>query len=162
MGTRGPLKLPAHLRPVPGQKPPADGDVDAPVTAADVVKPGRPPRPEKLPKALHELWDQLVDDLDAAGMLAAVDGPALELALRHYAAAVKASNTLAAGSITVADPVHGGRKKNPAEAVFRAQSAAFLAYAQQLGMTFVSRARSPMSREDPAGGEATNPFAASG
>ena len=143
MGARGPLKIAKHLAVVP------EGSV-----AADVA-----PRAPKKPAAvegdgeLSGLWDDLVPELDQMGLLAPSDGPALELALRHFLMARKAS--VAVVEVAVHDHHNGSEKKNPAEAVFRAESEMFLKYAQQLGLTFVSRARTPAKGD--ADGEA-NPF----
>ena len=63
-----------------------------------------------------------------------------------------------AGSVTLWDAKNQRDMKNPAEVVFRSESSMFLEYARQLGMTFVSRARTP-GQDMSDGGEA-NPFAA--
>lgn len=151
MGARGPLKLPP-LSLVP------------PATAAAEVQPIGPEKPNAVARnrELSALWDELVPELDKDGLLARSDGPALELALRHFLLARKASN--AANRKGLAVPDHHGAgavKKNPAEAIFRAESAMFLRYAQQLGMTFAGRARTPAGQGDGEGGEGgeANPFA---
>lgn len=100
----------------------------------------------------------MVSALDEAGLLARCDGPALELALRHYKAAVQASDELsAAGSVTVEDRQQGRQAKHPADQTFRGQSLAFLEFAKQLGLTFVSRARTQIPDTPQPG--TTNPFA---
>lgn len=153
MGARGALKLPSHLRPVT--------DRDDAGSAAEVVPrlaPVKPPAVESNP-ALSVLWDEIVPQLDETGLIAPSDGPAVELALRHFLVAREASEQIGTQISVETDEDHGGVKKNPAEAVFRLESAAFLEYAKQLGMTFVARARTPAAkgRDD---GEA-NPFAGS-
>lgn len=57
------------------------------------------------------------------------------------------------------DEKNGRDMKNPAEVVFRSESDMFLKYASQLGMTFVSRARTPAAK---GADDDVNPFAASG
>lgn len=155
MGSRGPLKIPRHLNPV--QSAPPAG------TLAERVRPQAPDRPFGFPAddaELCALWDELVPVLDQAGVLAACDGPTIEMALRHFLAARRASDAMFRGDVVVEDPNHGGVKKNPAGAEFRSQSALFLEFAKQMGMSFVSRAR--VSTKEPEGGAADNPFAASG
>lgn len=155
MGARGVLKLPAHLRAVPTES-------DAPTTVADRAKPVAPDRPKTLPASLNAMWDEITGSLDELGLLTRCDAPALELALRHYAAAVHASDELAdLGSVAVEDDKNKRLMKHPAHQVFRDHSTAFLEFAKQLGLTFVARARTVAPKE-PEGGEQSNPFAASG
>ena len=130
MGARGPMKL--HLVTETGED---DG------TAASRVKAEPPEKPSGLPLEVDELWDELVDPLTEAGLLAACDGPTIEMALRHFAVARKASNKVIEEGSTVADTVHGGVKKSPDAQIFKDNSAAFLEYAKQLGLSFASRAR---------------------
>ena len=143
MGARGKLKIAA------GQ-PATEG------TAAAEVEPQAPAKPASVADSepLSALWDALVPELDRAGLLGPVDGPVVEMALRHFLLARQASDAVGEDA-AVADPAHGGVKKNPAEAVFRAESEMFLKYAQQLGITFVARARTPSAGAKPE----PNPFA---
>lgn len=145
MGERGKLQLPRHLSPVATNSN----------SLADDIKKGAPDTPPGFPssnKALTDLWVELVPLLDNAGLLAKVDGPAVELALRHFLAARDASDELMCGGAAVIDVAHGrengGMKKNPADAVFRAQSAMFLEYVKVLGMAFAARARIPGKKAD--------------
>lgn len=153
MGARGPLKLPPHLAPVP--------DAGDPDTAATRVQPVAPEKPKAIADdaELSQLWDQLVPELDKDGLLSRSDVLALELALRHFQAARKASTELQAEGMSITDHGHGGKKKNPLEAIFRAESAMFLRYGQQLGMTFAGRARTPTKDTDGGEGSDENPFA---
>lgn len=148
MGARGSLKIPNHLRPV------ADGEMAG--TAAETVPRVAPNKPAAVARdrELSELWDEIVPQLDETGLVAPSDAAAIELALRHFLMARKAA--MSVDKIVTEDKAHSGVKKSPAEAVFRAESMAFLEYAKQLGMTFVARARTPAAkgRED---GDA-NPF----
>lgn len=146
------MKLPNHLKPVP--------DKDAkPGSVADTVRPVMPPKPEALPERVSALWDQVGAALDDEGLIAACDGPTLELALRHYVAAVAASDDLA-GEPRLYDDKNQRPMKNPSSQVFRDHSTAYLEYAKQLGMSFAARARIPVKESD-GSGEA-NPFATTG
>lgn len=153
MGARGPvskLKLPPKLRLVSDQTPDAS-------SMNATLRPTAPAKPEDLPAELSVLWDEVVTDLDNAGLIAHVDGMALELALRHYLAAVKASEDLLASGPTTYDDKNQRVMKNPSSQVFRDHSTAFLEFAKQLGLSFVSRARVTVGKEsDDAEG---NPFA---
>lgn len=151
MGARGPLKLAKHLQAVPAA---TEGTAAADVAAL------APEKPEDVANdpALSDAWDLIVPGLDRAGLLSDADLPSLVLALMHYVIATQAYRQIG-GDVMVADHHNAGVKKNPAEAVMRAESEMFLKYAQQLGMTFVSRARTP-AKGDADGGE--NPFAATG
>lgn len=106
---------------------------------------------------LSALWNAVVPDLGRAGIIAAGDALTLEMALRHFRAARRASDDVRANGTTIQDE-GGETRKNPADVVFRQQSALFLEYAKQLGMTFVARARTPSAPggEEGSGG---NPFA---
>ena len=149
MGARGALKLPKHLQAVP--------NAATAETAADRVPAVAPLKPEAVTAnaALSALWDQIVPELDRAGLVTVSDAAAVELALRHFLMARTASEFVGE-EISVTDEHNANVKKNPAEAVFRAESEMFLKYAQQLGMTFVSRARTPAAKD---GDSDANPFA---
>lgn len=155
MGARGPLKIPQHLRVV-------DGDEKAGTVAEDVA-PVAPDRPFGFPSdelELSELWEEISSKLNDAGLMAACDGPTLELALRHFLAARRAHDAWLRGDVVVGDEAHKGTpRKHPAESVFRAESLAFLEYAKQLGLSFAARARLP-SKESDDGDE--NPFRQTG
>lgn len=154
MGTRGPVAL----RLAPAVDPEAAVKVEAKGgTAAAMVRPAAPPKPAKLPAGGSEVWDELVTALEEAGLIAQCDGPTLELAIRHYLAAVKASNTLMASGTTRTDKKNQRVMKNPASQVFRDHSTAFLEFAKQLGLTFVARARTQVGAEE--GSDSGNPFA---
>src|SRR5690606_31537294 len=136
MGERGKLKLPPHLRAV-------DGDAsDAPGTLAEAVKPVAPSKPEGLPDAVSVAWEEIVPALGEVGVLARCHGAALELALRHYVPAVGACDDVI-DEARLYDDKHDRPMKDPSSEVFRDHSAAFLEYAQQIGLTSVSRAGAP-------------------
>lgn len=150
MGARGKLKIASHLT-----------SVDTEGTAAGQAQPEAPDKPGPVAEdsELSALWDEIVPALDGAGLISRSDGPAVEMAIRHFRAARVASDELAGGPVAMRDEKNGRDMKNPAEVVFRSESDMFLKYAQQLGMTFVSRARTPVAKGD---GEDANPFASSG
>lgn len=149
-GSRGKLKLANPLTPVAeAVAGSAAGDVQA-------LAPAKPAAVEQ-DKELSQLWDEIVPQLDAAGLVSTADAATVEICLRHFMVARLAYRRID-GDVVVADHNHGGVKKNPAEAVFRAESDLFLKYAQQLGMTFVSRARTPATR---GADDDDNPFASS-
>lgn len=108
MGARGPLKLVAPS-PDPAVAPKPGG----PDTAASMMTPSAPEKPEKLPGEVSELWDTIVDSLDKAGMIARCDGPTMELALRHFVAARVASDEIIYGSATMHDDKNDRPMKNP-------------------------------------------------
>lgn len=153
MGARGPLKITPHLQ-----------IVDVAGTAAAEVQPQAPEKPQAVTEnpELSAIWDEIVEVLEADGLLARSDVLALEMACRHFWLARRASEA-AGKQLVIADTAHGGEKKNPAEAICRAESAMFLRYASTLGLTFASRARTPAT--SPKGGDdgaEENPFAAPG
>lgn len=151
------LKLPPKLRvaSVDGQQ------VESAPTAAREFRADRPVKPEDLPDSLCQIWDDIVEALDDAGLLSKVDGPAISLALRHYMVAVRASEEVVTDGPMLWDEKNGRHMKHPASTVFAQQSSAFLEYAKQLGLTFVSRARTP-ARQGDDDGQSENPFAISG
>lgn len=154
MGQRGPLKLPTHLRAV--------NDTKLAETAAEDVPREAPEKPKAVldDPQLEELWDSIVPELDRAGLISKVDGMAIVQMLRHYVISGEAMRVVSDESVVVKDAaIAGGMKKHPAEQVLRSESEMFLRYAQQLGMTFVARARTPSVKASDDGGEA-NPFAA--
>lgn len=156
MGTRGPvsqLKLPPKLRLVTDKK--ADT-----TSAHSKVSLSRPTKPAGLPDLVSDMWDTLAQQLDDAGLIAAVDGATLELAIRHYLAAVQASDDLMANGSSMYDDKNERSMKNPASQVFRDHSTAFLQFAKELGLSFVARARVSMAKEEADG--TGNPFAING
>ena len=107
---------------------------------------------------MSEMWDQVVPSLIAAGQVTAADSLGLEMALRHYKAAVEASEVLYSMG-----PLGRNAKdewvRNPVDMIFRGNSEQFLKYAMQFGLTTTARLRTriPDSEADGDGGD--NPFA---
>lgn len=155
MGARGPLKLPTQLRVVT--------DTRLAETAAEDVPRQAPEKTAEVlvDERLSALWDEVVPRLDDAGLISPADGMVVTQLLRHYVASGLAMDVVTAEGVTVTDKaIAGGMKKHPAEQVLRSESDMFLKYAQQLGMTFVARARTPSTKAGAASGE-QNPFASS-
>lgn len=149
MGARGKLKLADPLVSVAG------GTRGTAAAAVPALAPSKPAAVAN-DAVLSAAWDEIVPALDAAGLLCPADAPAVELALRHFTAARVASDQLIAQGPTEYDNKNDRTMKNPAEVVFRSESELFLKYAAQLGMTFVSRARTALTED---GGADGNPFA---
>ena len=145
-GSRGPLKLVNSLHPV---KDLAEGTAAAKVAALAPAK----PEDVELDPELSAAWDQIVPELDSAGLVSVADGPAVEMCLRHFVMARQAYRQVG-GEVVIEGK--DGLRKHPAEVVFRNQSELFLRFARELGMTFVARARTPVAKESDDGG---NPFA---
>jgi P27 family predicted phage terminase small subunit len=147
MGARGRLKLAAV-----GENAPVAG------TAAALVVPKEPDKPLGLPIEVGELWDEIVPVLSEAGLLSEADGMTLEMALRHFSLARKASNEMIDAGLVVEDKRHGGQEaKSPKAQIFKDNSQAFLEYAKQLGLSFAARSRiSAEGGND--GGREGNPF----
>lgn len=144
------LKLPPTVRTTHAGEKPED-------TMHTKLRPTAPFKPEDLIGDLSDLWDEIVPALDEAGLVTAVDGPAIELALRHFYVARQASEQLIMDGPTVYDEKNERTAKNPASQVFRDHSTAFLEFAKQLGLSFVSRARVNTSGD--GDGDTRNPFA---
>lgn len=104
-------------------------------------------------------WDEVVPQLDKAGLLSPADGMAVEMIIRHLVIARRASEELASDELVLEDPKNDRYMKNPTEAIFRMESKEIREYAKQLGMTFMSRARTPSQRVDD---DEDNPFAGTG
>lgn len=151
MGARGPLKLVAG-----GSAPEAPTN-----SAAAVVSPEAPPMPAiiKKDKELKTLWEEIVPELDKAGLVSRADAMSIAMAIVHFRAAMMAYQELAeADSVMSPGRDHDPDdyvKKNPAEHVLRLESSAFLEYAKQLGMTWMSRARTTIPKGESGSG---NPF----
>lgn len=155
MGARGPLRV------VRGSGLAAVGG-----SAAAEVQPRMPKKPKNVAAdaELSQWWDDIVPGLFEAGLTSAADTAAIVSMLQHLCLSHKAYKTVVQEGISIMvneeKPEHGW-KKNPQEAVMRLESAAFLEYAKQLGMTWMSRARTAIPKGDsdsgnPFGSEATS------
>lgn len=149
-GERGPLKLAGSLTTV------SDAVAETAAAATNLNKPFKPDYIANDPR-MTRVWDEIVDCLYEAGLISPSDGPTLEIALHHYRLAVEAAERL-----TDLDLLVGSEKapqKNPLEAVVRLNSNVFLKYVSALGLSFVSRARTPTDRPGKHGNTSDdNPF----
>lgn len=147
MGARGRLKL----APV-GESPSGEA------TAQSLVAPKEPDKPNGLPLEIDALWDEVVPVLSEAGLLSEADGMTLEMALRHFSVARKASNEMIEAGVVTEDKRHGGQEaKSPRAQIFKDNSSMFLEYAKQLGLSFAARSRINVGG-DANGGKEGNPF----
>lgn len=146
MGERGPMKLR-----IVSQTGTDDG------TAQSRIVSDPPEMPKGLPLDVEELWDDVVGPLTAAGLITKADGLTLEMALRHFVLARRTSNDLIEEGSTVPDTVHGGVKKAPGAQIFKDNSAAFLEYAKQLGLSFAARTRLTMPKDGGADADVFTP-----
>ena len=153
MGRAGPLKLAGGTA--------VDVSKVVEGTAAADVQPKAPTKPEGLAPELDALWDEVVPGMEAAGLVAPSDTIAIEALLMHFSLMRRAFSQI---DDVVAPDNRGGEeglKKHPAESVMRLHSESVLEYAKQLGLTFVSRARTASAAKGGPGGE-RNPFAPTG
>ena len=147
MGTRGPLKKAPALSVVP---------VNTAGTAAALVKPRAPQKPDRVKKdpVMSQVWDEIVPNLDSAGMVAPMDAPALEMFVRHVASAIRANDAIEDYGVYKLD---GSTSVSPEVRAWISESKMVLEYAKQFGLTFASRARTVTTPDESSG---TNPFAA--
>ncbi len=139
-GTRGPIATPTHLKLAPDAT--VDEEKAAPRSVAELpATRSRPELPAGMTVTEVRLWEQLVDALDKAGLIGGCDGLTVEMAVRHYAAAVAAHKRLKREGVTIYDEKNQRHAKNPASYVFKEHSEAFRAYAGMLGLSFAARAR---------------------
>lgn len=99
-----------------------------------------PARPRGLPKGARSFWDAHAEKLEQLGILTEVDGPAFTMMARHFDIATRAAKQIEAEGLTV-DDFNGAVRKHPLLQVWRENSAAFLRYAAQFGLTPSARSR---------------------
>lgn len=160
MGQRGPLRLvSARVTPEDALEGSAQQDVGA--GSHKLYKPRRVAESE----SLNELWEEIVPEMEKAGLVTALDVPAIEIALRHYRAYLALDEQWANDryeGVIMEQGAHGVTfKKNPIEVAHRSQSAIFIEYSKQLGMTFAARARTP-GRDNDSSSSDDNPFLSGG
>lgn len=155
MGARGPLRL-VTASVTTEEALQGSAQMDVPASARRIYKPARVRESE----SLSSLWDEIVPGLEAAGLLTSADVAVIEMALRHFRAAIAIDEDWFASKYeaVVEDTTNTGvsTKKNPTETAYKSQSAMFLEYCKQLGMTFQSRART--QGRDSDGSSDSNPF----
>ena len=96
-----------------------------------------PPCPGDLSATAKEYWDDITDKLEAAGMIAAIDGMALRIFCESAALYVKAMAELDKG--LVIQTTNGNWVQNPHLSIRNKLGTALLATARQFGMTASSR-----------------------
>ncbi len=99
-----------------------------------------PAMPRGLPKRAKQFWKAHADKLDRLGILTEVDGAAFTVMSIHYAVAWSAMERVFAEGMTRVDE-NGAERKHPLLQVWRENSAAYLRYAQQFGLTPSARGR---------------------
>ena len=104
-------------------------------------------RPDDLPKEGVELWDEVVDRLDAAGVLDQVDRSALIAMCIQWAAAVRLGRVIKEEGYFATGST-GQLVEHPAFAMQRASHAMFLRFAEQYAITPAARARVAASMRD--------------
>lgn len=155
MGARGPLKL----------IDPRTSPSAVPDSVAAEVTPKAPTMPAGVAEdeELAALWKEIVPGLDEAGLLTPADAASVEVMLRHVLTVRMAHREIMkAGTVTAPASDTDIEKKHPAEVIMRLESAAVMQWADKLGMTWMSRARTqavPASTGGAKGGP-SSPFAA--
>lgn len=104
------------------------------------IKPGAPKRPDDLPDAGAELWDELVTALTAAGIAEQVDAAALTALCVQWARAEKAREVIAEKGLFARGST-GQLVTHPAVAIEREAHAMLLRFAEHYGLTAAARAR---------------------
>jgi P27 family predicted phage terminase small subunit len=106
--------------------------------------------PNWLPEGAKGLWTQLAVELEKAGCLKAVDGPAFSLLCLHLHLATLAAQALKDGPL--AKDGRGRTVKHPAAQILRDNSLAAKSYLAEFGMTPAARTRievpEPLGQDD--------------
>ena len=154
MGQRGPLKL-VKASDAPDKA--VKGTLAANVKATKLKK----PKAIADNNDLNEIWDELVPELEASGLVIGADMVAIEAIVRHLAILRQASDDIFEDETTFLwDEAHGRHSKHPSEAVFRMESAALKDYLKDMGMTVVSRLRANAGEKGATND--SNPFSPEG
>lgn len=150
--TRGPAPKPTALRLLDGGHPERINH-DEPVP-----RPARPELPADASPEVAEVWNRIVEELDAMGIAAAADADSLRCFCEAVVSHRKASRLLAKSNVLIPG-LHGGPVRNPALAVQRDAAGVIRAFAQEFGLTPSARSRITTGNK-PADDE--NPFAGTG
>lgn len=100
--------------------------------------------PEFLPADAKEFWRTTVTQLAAIGLVDRIDGPALEMLATMYARVRQAARVVASDGHFSLGSV-GQVREHPAVKIERESMVMFLRFAEQFGMTAVSRTRLGMA-----------------
>lgn len=96
--------------------------------------------PRGLPKRARQFWKAHADQLDRLGILTEADGAAFTVMAIHYAVAWEAMEQVLEDGLLQVDE-NGAARKHPLLQVWRENSAAYLRYAVQFGLTPSARGR---------------------
>jgi P27 family predicted phage terminase small subunit len=110
------------------------------VLAPRITAQSRPECPEGLPAEGRDLWEASVEFLIDINAAQVIDVPALRVMCIHYAMASQASDVLAEQGFFSRGST-GQMVEHPAVRIFERQSARFLAYATEFGLTTLARTR---------------------
>ena len=99
-----------------------------------------PAMPRGLLKYARQFWKAHAERLGQLGLLTEADGGAFTMMATHYALARLALDDIQAYGLSRLDK-NGAVRKNPMLQVWRENSAAYLRYAQQFGLTPSARGR---------------------
>lgn len=100
----------------------------------------KPMRPDDLPPAAKELWDDAIQQLIDMNAAQSIDLPALYLMAIHYEIAVRSWNVLCQEGHYVRGST-GQIVASPAIAILNEASSKFKAYATEFGLTTLARTR---------------------
>lgn len=100
----------------------------------------RPVRPGHLDEVAAAEWDRIVPELEAAGLLASIDGAALALYCDAFSTWIRANHEVEVYGLLVETGL-GGLKANPAVAIARAARAQMHALLSDFGCSPASRCR---------------------
>lgn len=113
--------------------------------------PVAPKRPAWLSSQAKKVWNELAPKLERVGCLTKVDGETLALLCTHYAVAKQAAEILKQEGLVDHDE-RGLARKHPMLQVLRDNSAAYLKYCQEFGLSPKARGRidvtEPFDEED--------------
>lgn len=150
MSTPGRKPTPTNvkkLRGNPGKRP---------LNTAEPRPSGKARKPRGLAKfnpCVAKRWDEIAPALEALGLLTDLDAAAFRMMLQHYQFALEAASEVREEGLTRQDE-NGVQRKHPMLQIFRDNSTAFRAYAEQFGMTPSSRSRlSPQAPKQMALGD---------
>lgn len=135
---KGRPRKPTQLKVIEGNRGKRRIAPDAPVT------PGVPRCPAHLKGAARRMWKLVAGELDALGLIAKVDGAALEGVCVAYCRAIEADRALAEFGLTYSRGLPSGdlvHVKRPEIAISRDSWAQVKSFCVEFGLTPVSRSR---------------------
>lgn len=103
--------------------------------------------PAFLDPEAKRLWEELAPKLERLAVGTEIDAPSFAMACTHYVLAVKAARILKREGLSDRDE-RGLARKHPMTQVLRDNSAAWLRYAEQFGLTPSARSRLTVPQPD--------------